>query len=192
MIWRGIVLFLFAFAGRATLHVDVSGVWLLIARPECRAVREADPEGWIGQGCGGGAGKVAETMLACNVGIGNRYPLCHYPVPSPIKAFHRGATKAALCCPFQQTGIQMADLFPTVDHGDTHFDTYVDRQRRQRKISSEAAEVLEDLNDLLSASRALAKAHFGSDASPDHAVALFQVLATEIRHRASTPRKDTE
>ncbi|WP_059468936.1 hypothetical protein [Burkholderia sp. BDU5] len=101
-------------------------------------------------------------------------------------------SRSELCCPFLQMGIQIADLFPTVDHGDTHFDAYVDRLRRQRGISSEAVNVLEDLNELLSASRALAKAHFGSDASPDHAVALFHVLAMEIRHRTGTPRKGTE
>ncbi|KVE45448.1 hypothetical protein WS69_18130 [Burkholderia sp. BDU5] len=71
------VLLLFTFAGRATLQVDVSGVWLLVARPERRAVREADPEGWIGQGCGGRAGQAAKAMLANDFFVGDQIRRCH-------------------------------------------------------------------------------------------------------------------
>lgn len=66
-------------ASGEALPVDQLIGRLLAFLPHLSEVCEADTHGWVCDGVSGGAGKAAEAVLPCDVGIGNGNPLDHGP-----------------------------------------------------------------------------------------------------------------
>ncbi|RKT99010.1 hypothetical protein C7H84_33840 [Burkholderia sp. Nafp2/4-1b] len=85
----------------------------------------------------------------------------------------------------------MPDLHPMVQHGDLYFDEYMQKIGDHR-LPQHARQAWAEANDAMTFARALAKAHFGREATPDHAAAIFQAVMSDIARRARALHTDTE
>lgn len=66
------------FAGCEGLAVERAIIDSCVPLADRRAVGEADPQGSVGRCFGQRAGKMAKTMFAGDIRVGDESPICHF------------------------------------------------------------------------------------------------------------------
>ncbi len=125
---------------------------------------------------------MAQVVRLSNFRVVDNCPIFHIVVVQS-----KIAKKRCLLGSFKER--DMKDLHSMVWQGNQSYDEYLGGIEG---LPEHVRTAWDEANDAMTFARALAKAHFGDQATPDHAVAIFQAVTADIGQRARSRRMDTE